>query len=105
MLFNLYGCILLSTHTIGYPTAFILGYGCGNKVLSLISHSILYFAVRVGNGVFAIATLAFFTRLLSQEEYGMYALCMAEATFASGVLFQWLNVAISRFYPHHLQKF
>lgn len=70
----------------------------------MIRHSIFYFAVRVGNGVFAIATLAFFTRLLSQEEYGMYALCMAVATFASGVLFQWLNVAISRFYPHHVDE-
>ena len=101
-LFNLYGYILLSTHTIGYPIAFILGYGCGNKVLSLISHSFLYFAVRVGNGVVAIATLAVFTRLLSPEEYGVYALGMAVATVASGVLFQWLNVAISRFYPPHL---
>jgi O-antigen/teichoic acid export membrane protein len=86
----------------GCLTSFILGYGCGNKVLSLIRHSILYFAVRVGNGVFAIATLAVFTRLLSPEEYGVYALGMAVATFASGVLFQWLNVAISRFYPPHL---
>ena len=68
----------------------------------MIRNGILYFIVRVGNGVFAIATLAVFTRLLSQEEYGVYALAMAAATIASGVLFQWLNVAISRFYPPHL---
>ena len=58
--------------------------------------------MRVGNGVVVIATLAVFTRLLSPEEYGVYALGMAVATVASGVLFQWLNVAISRFYPPHL---
>ena len=90
--------------THGYLISFTLGYGCGNKVLTLSHHSVLYFAVRVGNGVFAIATLAVFTRLLTPEEYGMYALCMAVATFASGVFFQWLNVAISRFYPHHLDE-
>jgi O-antigen/teichoic acid export membrane protein len=70
----------------------------------LIRHSILYFAVRVGNGVFAIASLAVFTLLLSPEEYGVYALGMAVATVASGVLFHWLNAAISRFYPSNLDE-
>ena len=82
--------------------SFKLGRSLGNEVCALIRNGILYFIVRVGNGVFAIATLAVFTRLLSQEEYGVYALAMAAATIASGVLFQWLNVAISRFYPPHL---
>jgi O-antigen/teichoic acid export membrane protein len=68
----------------------------------LIRNGILYFIVRFGNGVFAIATLAIFTRFLSPEEYGVYAIGMAVATIASGVLFQWLNVAISRFYPPNL---
>ena len=49
----------------------------------MIRHSILYFGVRVGNGVVAIATLAVFTRLLSPEEYGVYALGMAMATVAT----------------------
>lgn len=60
--------------------------------------------MRVGNGVFAIVTLAVFTRLLSLEEYGVYALGLAVASIASGVLFQWLNVAISRFYPPNLNN-
>ena len=84
--------------------SFKFGRGLGNGVFALISNGILYFIVRVGNGVFAIATLAVFTRLLSPEEYGVYALGMAVATIASGVLFQWLNVAISRFYPPHLDN-
>lgn len=64
--------------------------------------SIIYFIVRIGNGVFTIAALTVFTRILSPEEYGFYALAMAVATIGSGVLFQWLNFAISRFYPLHL---
>lgn len=68
-------------------------------MFALIPHSFLYFTVRVGNGVFAIATLAVFSRLLSPAEYGVYALGMAIVTVVSGVLFQWLNVAVSRFYP------
>ncbi len=77
-------------------------------MLALISHSVLYFIVRAGNGVFAIATLAVFSRLLSPAEYGVYALGMAIATLASGVLFQWLNVAVGRFYSVQMddpQKF
>ena len=68
----------------------------------LISHSSIYFIVRAGNGIFAIATLAVFTRLLSPAEYGIYALGMAIVTVASAICFQWLSVAIGRFYPMHL---
>ncbi len=55
--------------------------------------------MRVGNGVLGISTLAIFSRLLSPAEYGVYALGMAFATVASGVLYQWLNVAVGRYYP------
>jgi len=68
----------------------------------LIRHSIFYFIMHASNGVLAFAALAVFTRLLRLEEYGAYTLGIAVATVASGVLFQWLNVAISRFYPLHL---
>lgn len=53
----------------------------------MIRQSVLYFAVRVGNGVFAIAALAVFTRLLSPEEYSVYAFGMAKVSFyGNGVL-------------------
>jgi O-antigen/teichoic acid export membrane protein len=68
----------------------------------LIPHSFQYFIVRAGNGIFVIAAMAIYTRLLSPAEYGVYALGMAVATFASGILFEWLNVAVGRFYPMHL---
>ena len=63
------------------------------------SHSFLYFIVRAGNGVFAIATVAVFSRLLSPEEYGFYSVGIAVATVASAILFQWLSLAVGRFYP------
>lgn len=62
-------------------------------------HSFLYFIVRVGNGILAIVMLAAFSRMLSPEEYGIYAIGMATATLASGILYQWLNSAVSRFTP------
>jgi O-antigen/teichoic acid export membrane protein len=68
----------------------------------LIRHSFLYFIVRAGNGLIAIATLATFTRLLSPAEYGVYAIGMSIASVASAILFQWLNEAVGRFYPRYL---
>lgn len=87
---------------IGCRISFILGCTCGNEVIDLIPHGFKYFIVRAGNGIFAIATLAIYTRLLSPAEYGVYALGMAVATLTSGILFEWLNVAVARFYPMHL---
>ena len=46
--------------------------------------------------------MALLSRLLSPAEYGVYVLGMAIATAASGVLFQWLNVSVGRFYLVHL---
>ena len=54
--------------------------------------------------MFAIATLAVFTRLLSPAEYGVYTLGMTIASVASTILFQWLNVAVGRFYSPYLDE-
>ncbi len=70
----------------------------------MIRHSLLYFLVRAGNGVLAIATMAAFTRLLNPQEYGVYALGMAIATMVSAILYQWINVAVGRFYPMYRDK-
>lgn len=71
--------------------------------VELISHSFQYFIVRAGNGISAIVTLSVFSRLLSPTEYGVYAVGMAIASVASAICFQWLNVAVGRFYPRHLE--
>lgn len=70
----------------------------------MIRQSVLYFLARAGNGILSLATMATFTRILSPQEYGVYSLGMAIPTMASAVLFQWLNVAVGRFYPLHEDK-
>jgi O-antigen/teichoic acid export membrane protein len=65
---------------------------------------ILYFLIRVGNGLFAVATLAVFTRMLTPENYGFYSLAMAGATFVATALFQWQNVSVARYYPIHSEN-
>lgn len=67
----------------------------------MIRHGLFYFFARACSGILTIVTLAVFTRLLSPREYGIYALNVAAASVASAVLYQWLNVALNRFYPAH----
>ncbi len=67
----------------------------------MISHSLIYFFVRFGNGVLAIATLACLTRLLSPSEYGVYALFVTIAVTTSSIFFYWLTEAVGRFFPKH----
>lgn len=63
--------------------------------------SFIYFIVRVGNGVLALLTLAVLTRIMSQEDYGRFALSLSAATVVSTVLFQWICVAVSRIFAAH----
>jgi O-antigen/teichoic acid export membrane protein len=70
----------------------------------MIRHSLLYFLVRATNGILGVVTLSVFSRLLSPQEYGVYALGMSVAIIASSVLFQWLNVAVGRFYPMYRDR-
>lgn len=70
----------------------------------MISHSLIYFFVRFGNGVLAIATLAALTRLLSPSEYGVYAILVSVAMVVSSIFFQWIEFTLGRFYPNNLSK-
>jgi O-antigen/teichoic acid export membrane protein len=51
-----------------------------------------------------MATLAVFTRMLAPADYGLYALGLTSAAIASSLLFQWLTVAMARFYPVFLDR-
>ncbi len=64
----------------------------------MIRQSLIYFLIRIGNGFFGLATIAVFTRLMSPQQYGIFALGMAITVIVSAILFQWLNVGVGRFY-------
>lgn len=69
----------------------------------MISPTVIYFAIRVVNGVLALASLYILTRLLSAEQYGSYALGLAGINVAASVLFQWLTAGVARLYAAHTQ--
>lgn len=63
--------------------------------------SIIYFLIRAINGVLGLATVFILTRLLSPEQYGVYALALATIGLFASVLYQWIAVTIARFYAIH----
>jgi O-antigen/teichoic acid export membrane protein len=70
----------------------------------LIRNTLIYFVGRGAAGVVSLCALALFTRLLSPEEYGRYALVVAYVGLVNGVAFQWLQLATRRFYIAHADR-
>lgn len=64
----------------------------------LLRHSASYLLARGIPGLLNFAALAIYTHLLTPDEFGRYALVVAGATFMELVLFQWLYLAVGRFY-------
>ncbi len=67
----------------------------------LIWHSLLYLLGRLVPGAVSLLALALYTRLLTPNEYGHYALVIAAMGFVNAVCFQWLNLSLGRFLPAH----
>jgi len=70
-----------------------------------------YLPVNVVQGLVGLATIVTFTRLLSPEQYGAYALGFSVMALAHTALFTWNEAAMARFWaveaekaaaPHHL---
>lgn len=70
----------------------------------MLKTSLIYLLIRVINGVLALATIYILTRILSAEQYGLYALGMAGIGLCSSVLFQWIAVAVARFHAAHVAE-
>ena len=70
----------------------------------LLRHSVLYLLARGLPGAINFLAIAVYTRLLTPEEYGRYALVIAGVGFCNVVLFQWLKLSLLRFLPAHLQN-
>jgi len=63
----------------------------------LLNQSFIYLLARGVPALVTFAAIAAYTRLLTAEEYGYYALTMAWVTLAGAVFFQWLRLALTRF--------
>lgn len=65
----------------------------------LLKHSASYILARGVPGLIAFAALVAYTRLLSPESFGRYALVVAGIMMVDVALFQWLRLVVFRFYP------
>jgi O-antigen/teichoic acid export membrane protein len=70
----------------------------------MLKNSLIYLIVRVLNGIIAVASFYFLSRLLSATEYGIYALGTSAIAFFGSVLFQWIAVSMARFYAEHSSR-
>jgi O-antigen/teichoic acid export membrane protein len=57
-----------------------------------------YLPANILQGIVGFATLMVFTRLLTPEEYGQYALAFGVTTLAQTLFFTWIEAAMARFY-------
>ena len=61
-----------------------------------VSHTALYFVARLVPGAVNFAALIVFSRLLSPDQYGNYALVLAAVGFGNAILFSWLQLSLLR---------
>lgn len=66
---------------------------------ALLRHSAIYLLARGLPGVINFLAIAIYTRLLSPDEYGRYALVVAGVGLVNIVCFQWLSLSVLRFLP------
>jgi len=65
----------------------------------LFRHSAQYLVARGLSGLINLGAFALFTRLLSPEEYGRYALVIAGVGLVHLIVFSWLKLGLLRFLP------
>jgi len=58
-----------------------------------------YLPANILQGVIGFATLILFTRVLTPDDYGRYALALGIASLAQTTCFTWLEASMARFYP------
>lgn len=66
--------------------------------MALVRHSILYLLFRVLSGIIGLVTIAVLVRLLSAEQYGVYAIVLSIVGLISVFVFRWLDLGMVRFY-------
>lgn len=66
---------------------------------TLLRHSAVYLLARGLPGLINFLSIAVYTRLLSPDEYGRYALVVAGVGLFNVVFFSWLRLSLLRFLP------
>jgi len=67
----------------------------------LLRHGAMYLVARGLPGVISLAAIAIYSRMLSPEAYGQYALVVASVGLANKLVFEWLRLALLRFLPSY----
>ena len=62
-----------------------------------------YLPVNIVQGVVGLLSIVIFTRVLSPEAYGVYALAFSTMSLAQTGLFVWLEASMARFYVRELE--
>lgn len=70
----------------------------------VLKHSAMYLLARGLPGVINFIAIVIYTRLLTPDDYGCYALIVAGVGLFNMVFFQWLRLSLLRFLPAHLEK-
>lgn len=65
----------------------------------MITHTLTYLLARGIPGLINLIAIAVYTRLLSPDDFGKYALTIALSSFLCSVFFYWLDMGILRFLP------
>lgn len=67
----------------------------------LLNHSLMYLFARGVPSIVGFVTIIVYTRLLTPEAYGQYALVVTGAIVVNAVLYQWLSASLLRFLPQY----
>lgn len=67
----------------------------------LLRHSLIYLIGRGIPGIIGFVTIVVYTRLMSPETYGLYALVISASILVNALLYQWLNASLLRFLPQY----
>jgi len=65
----------------------------------ILKHSALYVIARGVPGLVGFMTIVIYTRLLSPDAYGVYALVFTGSVICNAILYQWLSASLIRFIP------
>jgi len=70
----------------------------------LLHYSFYYILARGGPGLLNFLAIVCYSRLLSPDDYGRYALVIAGIGLVNVIVFQWLKIVLSRYLPSEKEE-